>query len=166
MTKSLKSTHFEQLALLPFICRWLVIASIVAALAGSAYTPGIAALRLYFPVLTKAEASKFWHHLAAPALAHHLLSAAKHADISQAMLHHVKLGYLPDEQLSHHYPELTAMRHPQCLELIDTEPKLRDFMRLHAKELAKVHAVLFQCELMLEPASGVAEGCDEQAGDA
>jgi len=41
------------------------------------------------------------------------------------------------------------MRHPQCLELLDTEQRLRDFALAHAEELRKVHAVLFLCELPL-----------------
>ncbi|MFT0534343.1 hypothetical protein ACMHYJ_16155 [Castellaniella hirudinis] len=109
----------------------------------------IAALRLYFPISTKAKATRFWHHLSAPALAHHLLTVAKKANIVQAMLHQVSSGYLPGERLSHHHPELTGMRHPQCLELLDTEQRLRDFMHAHAEELRKVHAVLFLCELPL-----------------
>ncbi|SDV51261.1 hypothetical protein [Chitinasiproducens palmae] len=109
----------------------------------------VAALRLYFPVATKAKATRFWHHLNAPALAHHLLTVAKAANIQQAVLHQVSSGYLPGERLSHLHPELTGMRHPQCLELLDTEQRLREFMLEHADELRKVHAVLFLCELPL-----------------
>ncbi len=65
----------------------------------------------------------------------------------QAILHHVSSGYLPGERLSHQHPEISGMRHPQCLELVDTEERLRDFMREHADELRKVHAVMFLCEL-------------------
>ncbi len=75
---------------------------------------------------------------------------ARQANIAQAMLHQVSSGYLPGERLSHHHPELTGMRHPQCLELLDTEQRLREFMREHAEELRKVHAVLFLCELPLD----------------
>lgn len=65
------------------------------------------------------------------------------------MLHRVSAGYLPGERISHQHPELTGMRHPECLELLDTEQHLRAFMREHAEELNKVHAVLFLCELPL-----------------
>ena len=82
------------------------------------------------------------------------------------MFYRVSSCYLPGEQLSHHYPELTAMRHPQCVELVDTEPKLRTFMRLHAEELTKVHAVLFLCELALDPTNDVIDGGSKQAGEA
>lgn len=109
----------------------------------------LAALRLYFPTATKAKATRFWHHLSAPALAQHLLKVAKEAKLIQAMLHQVSSGYLPGERMSHHHPELADMRHPQCLELLDTEHRLRDFMHEHTDELRKVHAVLFLCELPL-----------------
>ncbi|MFT3801925.1 MAG: hypothetical protein QM766_11965 [Burkholderiaceae bacterium] len=111
----------------------------------------LAALRLYFPTGAKASATRFWHRLSAPALARHLLQVAVEGDIMQAMLHPVITGYLPGERMSHHHPELTDMRHPQCLELLDTEPRLRAFMHEHAHELRKVHAVLFLCELPLGP---------------
>jgi hypothetical protein len=109
----------------------------------------IAALRLYFPTAAKAQATRLWHRLSAPALAHHLLAASRKAKLMQAMLHPVSAGYLPGGRLSHHHPELTTMQHPQCLELLDTEPRLRAFMHEHADELRKVHAVLFLCELPL-----------------
>jgi len=63
------------------------------------------------------------------------------------MLQNISAGYLPGERLSHAHPEAMAMRHPQCLELLDTESKLRGFLAEHADELTKVHAVLFLCEL-------------------
>ncbi|MFT3721785.1 hypothetical protein [Pseudorhodoferax sp.] len=110
----------------------------------------LAALRLYFPVATRARATRFWHHLSAPALAQHLLKAAQDAKLLQAMLHPVSSGYLPGGRMSHHHPELNGMRHPQCLELLDSEHRLRDFMHQHAEELRKVHAVLFLCELPLD----------------
>lgn len=112
--------------------------------------PHLAALRLYFPFSTKAgRPTRFWHRLTAPALADHLLAMARRSRIAQAMLHPVERGYLPGAALSQRHPELTGMRHPHCLELLDTEQRLRDFLADHAEELRKVHAVLFLCELPL-----------------
>jgi hypothetical protein len=79
-----------------------------------------AALRLYFPIATRARSTRLWHRLSPPALAHHLLNVAKRAELIQAILHPVTSGYLPGERMSHHHPELVSMRHPQCLELLDT----------------------------------------------
>lgn len=43
------------------------------------------------------------------------------------------------------------MRHPQCVELIDSESVLRQFLHDHAAELHKVRAVLLKCEIPLIP---------------
>lgn len=67
------------------------------------------------------------------------------------MLHRVSSGYLPGERLSHSHAEVLDMRHPQCLELLDSEQRLRAFMHEHAGELNKVHAVLLLAELPLGP---------------
>jgi hypothetical protein len=109
------------------------------------------ALRLYFPAGSRQRATRFWHRLSAPALAQHLLAIAGRADIAQALLYPVTAGYLPGKTLSHHHPDVTAMRHPQCLELLDTETRLRAFLHDHADELGEVRAVLFLCELPLAP---------------
>lgn len=109
----------------------------------------IAALRLYFPLSSRAKPTRFWHRLSAPALAQHLITAAKKSGVQQAMLHLIRSGYLPGERISHHHPEVMGMSHPQCLELVDSEVRLRAFLHEHAEELRKVHAVLFLCELPL-----------------
>ncbi|HBY9717245.1 TPA: DUF190 domain-containing protein [Klebsiella aerogenes] len=106
----------------------------------------LAALRLYFPVASKASARRFWHRLLAPQLAQYLLSVAKKSHIKVATLHHVTSGYLPGKRLSHHHPELTNMTHPQCLELLDSEENLRAFLQENTEELKKVYAVLLKCE--------------------
>ncbi|WP_136419062.1 DUF190 domain-containing protein [Herbaspirillum sp. ST 5-3] len=111
----------------------------------------LAALRLYFPLSAKARGTRFWHRFTAPNLASHLLAYARRLGVKQAILHHVDAGYLPGERVSHHSLEGSALRHPQCLELIDTEPTLRKFLKDHEHELHKVHAVLFRCELPLKP---------------
>lgn len=108
----------------------------------------LAALRLYFPLSAKATGTRFWHRFGAPNLAHHLLSYARRAGIHQAILHHVSAGYLPGEKMTHHVVEGQPMRHPQCLELIDSEPRLRKFLAEHEHEMHKVRVILFHCELV------------------
>ncbi|MET3493439.1 hypothetical protein [Variovorax boronicumulans] len=119
-------------------------------------THALTALRLYFPANSRARPTRFWHRLSAPALAQHLLAVARRAGIQQALLYQIGSGYLPGERLSHHHLEGHALRHPQCLELLDSEARLRAFMQEHAEELRKVRAVLFACELPMsagEPGS-------------
>jgi hypothetical protein len=42
----------------------------------------------------------------------------------------------------------TTGRIPQCIELFDTESRLRKFLRDYAEELRQVRAVLYRCELL------------------
>ncbi|UPG94562.1 DUF190 domain-containing protein [Luteibacter aegosomatissinici] len=106
----------------------------------------LAALRLYFPSSSRAERTRFWHHLSAPALAHHLLTVARKSGVEQAILHHIDSGYLKGHRPSHHHPEAHTMHHPQCLELVDRRPKLETFLKEHADELKKVRVLMFHGE--------------------
>ncbi|WP_295542328.1 hypothetical protein [uncultured Pseudacidovorax sp.] len=121
-----------------------------------ARTHDLTALRLYFPASSRAKATRFWHRLSAPALAQHLLGVARRSGLQQALLYQIGSGYLPGERLTHHHLDGSAMQHPQCLELLDSEERLRAFMQEHAEEMRKVRAVLFACELPMtvpEPGS-------------
>lgn len=109
----------------------------------------LTALRLYFPQSARAKPTRFWHHLSAPTLSHHLLKAARRSGIHQALLHSVHAGYLPGKKLSHQHLEGSSAHHPLCIELIDIEERLRKFLHEHADELHHVRAVLFRCELPL-----------------
>jgi PII-like signaling protein len=106
----------------------------------------LVAVRLYFPASARASRSRFWHHLSAPVLAHHLLKVARQAGIEQAILHHVDAGYLKGQRLSHHHPEASAMGHPQCLELVDRRDILEQFLTDHVAELQKVRVLMLSCE--------------------
>jgi PII-like signaling protein len=107
----------------------------------------LTSLRLYFPLSARAKATRFWHRLSAPTLGHHLLQCARRARIEQAVMHPVQSGYLPGEKMRHHHADATPSRLPQCIELIDTENRLRKFLHDHAEELREVRAVLYRCEL-------------------
>jgi PII-like signaling protein len=87
--------------------------------------------------------------LAAPALSHRLLTAARRPSIDQALLHTVHTGYLPRKNVSYRHVEATPSHHPLCIELIGIEEKLRRFLNEHAAELHQVKAVLFHCEIPL-----------------
>ena len=108
-----------------------------------------ASLRLYFAQSAKAKPSRLWHHLSAPALSNHFIKAAKAFNIEQAITYTVNAGYLGGNKISINNIESTSGKHPLCIELIDTEERLRAFIDLHKDEMHHVKAVLFQCELPL-----------------
>ena len=109
----------------------------------------LTALRLYLPHAARAKPTRFWHKLSAPVLSHRLLRAAHHQGIHQVILHAVHAGYLPGRALSHRHVETICPEHPLCIELINSEARLRDFLKTHEEDLDGVQAVLFRCELAL-----------------
>lgn len=109
----------------------------------------LTALRLYFPHSARVKPTRFWHHLSAPALSQHLLTAARRSGIDQVLLMSAHAGYLPGKRLSHQHPESTPAHHPLCLELLDIEDRLRKFLHEHADELRHVRAVFFKCEMAI-----------------
>jgi PII-like signaling protein len=106
-------------------------------------------LRLYFPQSARTKPTRLWHHISAPALSHRLLLSARKSHIEQVILHNVSAGYLNGNKLSRQQIELQDAKHPACLELMDTEDKLRKFVLDHKDELHNVKAALFQCEILL-----------------
>jgi PII-like signaling protein len=109
----------------------------------------LTALRLYFPQSARAKPTRFWHQLSAPALSSRLMLAARRSGIHQALMHSVHEGYLSGNEPSYHHVEGTPAHHPLCIELIDTEERLRAFLHQHAGEMHHVRVVMFHCELVL-----------------
>ena len=110
----------------------------------------LTAVRLYFPLSARGKGTRFWHRLTAPGLGHHLLRAAKRAHIQQAVMLPVDSGYLPGDKLQHDQVEGRPAKLPQCVELIDTESKLRRFLHDHQTDLEGVRVILYRCELPLQ----------------
>lgn len=108
-----------------------------------------AALRLYLPHSARAKPTRLWHRISAPVLSQRLLRAAHHQGIRQVVMHAVHAGYLPGRAPSHRHVETTPPEHPLCIELIDSEARLRNFLQTHKDDLDAVQAVLFHCELAL-----------------
>ncbi|WP_157211402.1 MULTISPECIES: DUF190 domain-containing protein [unclassified Pandoraea] len=105
------------------------------------------ALRLYFHHSARVRPSRFWHKVARPSLASHLLKKASEAGIHQVVMHHVKAGYLPGDKLSRDHSDIRPHKLPHCIELIDLEHRLREFLAHHGEHLENVRAVFFPCEI-------------------
>jgi PII-like signaling protein len=108
-------------------------------------------LRLYFTQADKAPKTRRLNFFR-PSLAGHILKQAAQAGIEQVILHRVESGYLKGHRrVAHHHVEAINPHMPHCIEMIDLEGKLRDFVRLHAEHLAKVRAVFLPCEIHHDP---------------
>jgi len=106
----------------------------------------LTALRLYLPQSARAKPTRFWHRISAPLLSHRLLHAAQRMGIHQAVMHSVHAGYLPGGTLSFHHAETPSPHHPLCIELIDRESRLHQFLKDLGEDLQGVQTMLFRCE--------------------
>ncbi len=106
----------------------------------------LTALRLYFHHGAKLQGDTRWRKFTAPPLHWHLPRLAQAFGIQQVVLHRIYRGYLSGNELHHDHHEITPHRLPQCLELIDEEAKLREFVQVNRANLKQVRIVLLQGE--------------------
>lgn len=92
------------------------------------------ALRIYVSFRQPPPNTHFWGRHFGPSLGQVLLQRAQAANLQQAVLYHIKAGYLAGEVITHHFSESTPASHPLCLELIDTYERLMDYI-IHNRPL-------------------------------
>jgi PII-like signaling protein len=105
-----------------------------------------AVLRIYFHYGAKLKREGFWAKLTAPPYGTYLLSLAKKQGIEQAARQRISAGYLSKEPISYDMSEIPPDRLPQCLELIDSESKLRGFLKKNGADLKQSRSVLLKFE--------------------
>lgn len=102
-------------------------------------------LRFYMPLAAKLKhPNSFWQKLFGSSLGHYLVRTAKEAGIKQALVQRAEAGYLSGEKLVFDQVEVIPPRLPLCVELIDEEAKLRDFISKNKSELTDCRAVIFR----------------------
>ncbi len=99
-------------------------------------------LRLYFPHGAHVAGRQGWRRLLGQPLAHELLKAAKALDIEQAIAFNVTAGYLRGDALHHGQVEHIALKHPQCVELIDHPDQIARFLERNQPLLEQVRVLL------------------------
>ncbi|NVO33514.1 DUF190 domain-containing protein, partial [Hymenobacter lapidiphilus] len=83
-----------------------------------------------------------WRKLLGQTLAHELLKAAKALHIEQAIAFNVTAGYLRGDALHHGHVEHMDLKHPQCVELIDSPDQIARFLEQNQPLLTQVRVLL------------------------
>lgn len=104
----------------------------------------MAVLRLYFHYGAKVKTQTLWQRIWNPSLGNHLVTLAKKFGIEQVIWQSVSAGYLKNEQIGYNITEIPSDKLPQCVELIDTEAKLRAFMKEDILDFNEVRCVLIK----------------------
>lgn len=109
-----------------------------------------ALLRIYMTISDKAPGDpSIWKDLFGGSLAHYLAKQAKEFGISQATVQRVSAGYLKGHKLVVAIPELITPDLPQCVELIDSENNLREFIANNTAALKSCSYILLKPEAVV-----------------
>ena len=102
-------------------------------------------LRIYLPISAKVKGERsFWQKLFGSSLGGHLAKEAKAFGIEQALIQRTFAGYLKGQNLAYDISEVTPENFPQCIELLDSEERLRAFIDKERLQLLGCRAYLFQ----------------------
>lgn len=100
-------------------------------------------IRIYFQSCQRAVGLNFWKRLWNNDLSYALIERAKGINIYQAIIYPVRIGYLCNNEISENTPEIMSIRHPICLELLDTVAKLEDYLLKNEKLLEETQIIFF-----------------------
>ena len=101
-------------------------------------------VRIYFRHGQKVNEASFWKRLTSHNLGHFLLKKAKQDNIYQASIFTAKAGYLQGDQISVDISEIPPHKNPVCLELLDTEINLKNFLTNNKDLLLETHVILLK----------------------
>jgi PII-like signaling protein len=106
-------------------------------------------MRIYFQNRVRLRGEGFWGKFFAPSLGSHLIKSAKKFGIEQAVHQPIIAGYLKGDPISYDISDVPPPKLPSCVEMIDHENRLRDFLKDHEHELKDARIVLVKSENIL-----------------
>jgi len=101
-------------------------------------------LRIYMPISARAKGKlSIWQKLFTGTLANFLAKKAKEQGIEQVVLQRIQAGYMNSQKLAFEGSEVSPPNLPLCVEMIDTETKLKKFITDNKEQLSDCRCVLF-----------------------
>lgn len=98
--------------------------------------------RLYFNYGQSIKGQSFLGKLWNNSLSDFLLKKAKESNIEQANLFIAKAGYLNYENIKSNISEIPSLNNPVCIELIDNDNKIKQFLEHNKESLSDVKIIL------------------------
>lgn len=96
------------------------------------------------PISAKPKGLTFWQKLWKGSLSWYLAQKAKEFGIEQAIIQRISGGYLKGNKLVSNISESIPDDFPSCLEMIDTEEKLRSFVLKFKDQIEGCRVLLFR----------------------
>lgn len=98
--------------------------------------------RIYFEYGASVKKQSFWKKLWNNSLGEFLLKKARESNIEQANIFIAKSGYLNYKDISYNISEIPALNNPACLELVDSEIKINQFLEHNRDNLKQAKIIL------------------------
>lgn len=98
--------------------------------------------RLYFNYGQRLKEQTLWKSLWNNSLSYFLLKKAKESNIEQANLFIAKAGYLNYENIKNNRSEIPTLENPVCIELIDNDANIKQFLERNNDNLKEVKIIL------------------------
>lgn len=102
----------------------------------------LSTVRIYLHHGQRVPTASMWEKLLGKNLAHAILTEAKKAALSQAILYPIQAGFLRNSALIHAQSEAVPPKMPVCIELVDEPERLKDFLHQHQTLLKDTHTIL------------------------
>ena len=109
----------------------------------------IVTLRIYFEYGQKTKGHSFWKKLHSGGFDRELLKKAKAFDLHQVLNFTVSKGYFNHAEIQWGQSESMHFRHPQVIEILDTEIKIMDFIKKEEILLQETKLVMVKNEIVM-----------------
>jgi len=106
-------------------------------------------VRIYFEYGQKLTATTFWKKLNASSLTNELIKQAKSSNIAQILNFNVTKGYFDKGKIHWGVGESKSFRHPQVIEIIDSEEKITHFLEEQKALFANTKIVMVKNEMQI-----------------
>ena len=111
-------------------------------------------LRIYMRTAAKVKGElSFWKRIFQNDLSWYLVKKAKESGIEQAIAQRATAGYLKGKKIAVDGVEVIPPDLPVCVELVDSEEKLRSFISSVKNQLEECRVVLFEGAVLSESRS-------------
>ncbi|WP_435136209.1 DUF190 domain-containing protein [Formosa sp. A9] len=107
-------------------------------------------IRIYFEYGKTLKNVSFWKKLHAADFASEILKRAKANNLKQALQFNVSKGYLNQANIHWGHTEVKQAKHPQIIELTDTQERIEQFLNSEKALLEDTMVVMVKNEIVMK----------------
>lgn len=107
-------------------------------------------IRIYFEYGQKVKDHSFWKNMYASDFSAELIKRAKAFGLHQVLHLNVSKGYLDNQKINYGTSEIRHSKHPQLIEIIDSEEKIDQFLKEQKNLLQETNILMVKNEVLVK----------------